>query len=90
MQGSHDRTSELFRIYGTVIPELQIKDSYHYLGVNFSQSKYYNPSQLFTDIKLMLNKICDSILLAWQKLNAYIIFIHSKSFIYMNNYLYKK
>ena len=89
MQGRQDRSNELIRIYGKVIPELEIEDSYRYLGVNFSHSKYCNPSQLFTDMELMSNKICNSILLPWQKLNAYIIFIHSKSIFYMKNYYIK-
>ena len=70
MQSRHDWTTEPVRIFGTVILELQIEDSYRYLGVNFSHSKYFNPSQLFADMELMLNKICNSLMVPWQKLNA--------------------
>ena len=37
-------------------------------------------------IVTLYTKICNSILLPWQKLSAYIIFIHSKSISYIKNY----
>ena len=86
MQGGHPRDNTRISIYDTFIPNMEIYESYRYLGVNFSNNMHHDPSQLFHEMIELMEKIQKSILLPWQKIHAYLVFIHSKSIFYLKNY----
>ena len=86
MQGGQPRSSEPVLMYNTVVPALDINESYRYLGVNFSNKMQQDPSQVFHDMRELMVKTQKSILLPWQKLHAYLVFIHSKSTFFLKNY----
>ena len=86
MQGGHPRDNTRISIYDTFIPNMEIYESYRYLGVNFSNKMHQDPSQLFLEMIELMEKIQKSILLPWQKIHAYMVFIHSKSIFYLKNY----
>ena len=86
MQGGHPRTDQTISIYDTCISNMGLYESYRYLGVSFSNNKHQDPAQLFCEMIELTEKVQRLILLPWQKLHAYLVFIHSKSTFYLRNY----
>ena len=60
---------------GEIIPHITT-NSYKYLGVNLSRNIKELPEILLKSIQEDLTKIETSILFPWQKIEAYMMFLH--------------
>ena len=66
------------QIYGSAIPEITESEFVVYLGGHFSENIRIAPVEKLAEVTRETVKITESILFPWQKLQAYMIYLHSK------------
>ena len=85
----HRNKGSSIKIDDTTLANIDNDSTYSYLGVNFGEKFCDPPAKLFLDIISHLNKIKNSILFPWQKIHAYVIFLHSKTIFAFRNFYIK-
>ena len=79
-------SKEIKKIDGKDVPNIRIDDSYKYLGVEVSADVKKTPIQTLKKIKDDLVKLEKSILLPYQNIAAYDMFLHSKLVFLLRNF----
>ena len=80
-----DKGKKQVEIAGEIISHIKT-NSYKYLGVNLSRNLKKSPEMLLKSIKNDLTKIKTSILFPWQKIEAYMMFLHSRLIFAFRNF----
>jgi len=66
------------QIYGSAIPEITEGEFVVYLGGHFSENIRIAPVEKLAEVTRETVKITESVLFPWQKLQAYMVYLHSK------------
>ena len=80
-----DKGKKQVQMAGEIIPRITT-NSYKYLGVNLSRNLEESPKILLKSIQDDLIKIETSILFPWQKIEAYMMFLHSRLIFAFRNF----
>ena len=80
-----DKGKKQVQMAGEIIPRITT-NSYKYLGVNLSRNLKESPEILLKSIQDDLIKIETSILFPWQKIEAYMMFLHSRLIFAFRNF----